>query len=331
MAGKRRFLRLSGVFLIALALLLGLYTVIAYLGWQSGQTLRVERIQQEQATAIETQVAHAREEIAAGNYRLALRRLEWVLEKEPDSASALALQEEARQALDASSAATPTTAPTLPATATVAQAGLTPTPSAGEAPVQALRALEVLVEEESWQEAIPALIAFQSEYPAYERRKSDRLLYEAYIGRGVELLYGERVELGLYYLAQAEALGDLPQEVLDQRQWAKLYLSGIAYYGVNWDVAIANFRDLCLAAPFYQNSCERLRTALIASADQYAFNQDWCPAESLYAEAYRLENGGGVGDKLGEARAGCENATPTATAPITGTVPVTDSLRLPER
>ena len=323
MAGKSRFLRLSGFVLISLALLLGLYTIVAYLAWQSGQTLRAERIEEDRESALETQVVRAREEIVAGNYRLALRRLEWVLEREPGHQEAIALQAEAQRSLVLSSASTPTSAPTIPATATITLAGITPTASAGEAPVDAFRALQVLVEEEAWQEAIPALIAFQSEYPAYERRQTDQLLYEAYIGRGLELLYGERVELGLYYLAQAESLGDLPQDVLDQRQWAKLYLSGIAYYGVNWGVAVANFRDLCLAAPFYQNSCDRLRSALIASGDQYAFAQDWCPAETLYAEAYRVEDGGELGDKLAEAREGCQNATPTATAPLT------DTLRIP--
>ena len=319
MADNSRFLRLSGFFLITLALLLGLYTFIAYLGWESGQTLRVERIAEERAAALETQVAHAREDVESGNYRLALRRLEWVLEKEPGYDGALALQEEAQQALAEDSVPTPTAEPTAPATATLTPAG-GPTPAAGDAPVEAFRALQALVEEEAWQRAITGLADFQSKYPEYERRESDRLLYEAYIGRGVELLYGERVELGLYYLAQAETLGDLPQEVLDQRQWAELYLSGIAYYGVNWGVAVSNFRDLCLAAPFYQNSCDRLHTALIALADQYAFAQDWCPAESFYAEAYRLESAGGLGDKLSDAREACQNATPTATAPITNTL-----------
>jgi hypothetical protein len=325
MAGKNRFLRLSGFFLIALALLLGLYTLVAYLGWQSGETLRVERIQTERTTALETQVAHARDEIAAGNYRLALRRLAWVLEMEPGHTDARSLQEEAERALASSSVPTPTSAPTGSPTATLTPAGLTPTPVDDDAPAEAFQALEAMVEAEAWEDAIVALVDFQSEYPNYERRESDRLLYEAYIGRGIELLYGERVELGLYYLAQAEILGDLPQEVRDQRQWARLYLNGIAYYGVNWNVAIFNFRELCLAAPFYQNACERLHTALIAYADQFAFGQDWCSAESFYAEAYRLERGDGLGEKLSEAREGCQNATPTATAPLTDTLRFPDS------
>ena len=322
MDGRRRFLRLSGFALILLAVLIGLYTLIAYLGWQSGETLRAERAQTERAAALETQVTRAREEIEAGNYRLALRRLEWVLENNPDYPEASALQEEAQQALDAASAPTPTLPATVAATATTPPDDRDTTPAA-DAPVAEFRALEALLAEEEWEEAITAITRFQGEFPEYERRDTDRLLFEAYLGRGVELLYGERVELGIYYLDQAEALGNLPQEALDQRQWAELYLNGMAYYGVGWGVSIANFRELCLAAPFYQNACDKLYTGLVAYADQYAARQDWCPAESFYAEAYRLESGNTLSDKLAQARAGCEDATPTATAPTTGTVPIT--------
>lgn len=322
MDGRRRFLRLSGFALILLAVLIGLYTLIAYLGWQSGQTLRADRAQAERAAALETQILRAREEIEAGNYRLALRRLEWVLENDPSYPEASALQEQAQQALDAASAATPTLPATVAATATTPPGDPVTTPGA-DAPVAEFRALEALVAEEEWEEAITAITRFQAEYPEYERRETDRVLFEAYIGRGVELLYGERVELGIYYLDQAEMIGDLPQEALDQRQWAELYLNGMAYYGVGWGVSIANFRELCLAAPFYQNSCDKLYTGLVAYADQYAARQDWCPAESFYAEAYRLESGNTLADKLAQAREGCENATPTATAPTTGTVPIT--------
>lgn len=329
MPANRRVIRLAGFLLIALALLLGLYTLVGYLAWQSGESLRAERVQEERASALATQVTRAREEIERGNYRLALRRLEWVLEQDPAYPRAAALREVAQSALDRDSVPTPTLPPTSAAPATATPAAAVTSPSA-EAPVEAFRALEALVEGEQWAEAITALTAFQGEFPNYQRRQTDRLLYQAYIGRGVELLYGERVELGLYYLAQAESLGDLPQEVRDQRQWAQLYLGGIAYYGVNWDVAIANFRDLCLAAPFYQDACTKLRTALVAYGDQFAVAQDWCPAESFYAEAYRVDGGRDLTEKLGQAREGCAGATPTASAPLTGTLPLSNTLPSPE-
>jgi hypothetical protein len=143
------------------------------------------------------------------------------------------------------------------------------------------------------------------------------------MAQGVSLLYGDQVELGLYYLEQAERLGNLPQDVRDQRQWAELYLGGIGYFGVNWDVTLFYFRDLCLAAPFFHDACAKLYEALVAYGDQYAVQRDWCPAEALYQEAYRQDATGAVSQKLREAREGCASATPTPTTPISGTVPVT--------
>jgi hypothetical protein len=81
---------------------------------------------------------------------------------------------------------------------------------------------------------------------------------------------GEQVELGMYYLSQARRLGDLTTEALDYEMWAELYLQGIAFYGTNWDASAYYFRNLCLAAPFFHDSCERLHEVLVAYGDQYA-------------------------------------------------------------
>lgn len=320
-------LRLLGMGLILVALLLGAYTLAAYLGWQSGEELRTQQVTSERQEQIETQMTRARDEIEGGNYRLALRRLEWVLEQDPTYPGARGLHDVAQEALEedlARSAGGPESGtPSLSAVTPMGTRVTEGEEDEGEAPAQALRRLEGLVEDEMWQEAVSAIIAFRRDYPDYERRRTDALLFEAYVGRGVELLYADRVELGIYYLSQAQELGDLPAEVQDQRQWAELYLLGIAYFGVNWNVAISNFRDLCLAAPFYQDSCEHLREALVAGGDQVAAEGEWCPAESLYREAYQLDEGAELAEKLEQARTSCLEATPTPAAPITPTIPTT--------
>lgn len=318
----RRWLRLLGMGLILIALILGFYTLAAYLGWQSGQELRAERVSRERQEQMATQVARAQEEIEGDNLRLALRRLEWVLEQDPDFPGARTLYDEAQAALgeDSTPASGDPGTPSPSATPTVTPVAENEEDGDGS-PTRALRRLERLVEEEAWQEAVSAIIDFQNDYPEYERRRSDALLFQAYIGRGVELIYTDRVELGIFYLSQAQELGDLPAEVKDQRNWAELYLAGIAYFGVNWNVAISNFRDLCLAAPFYQDSCVHLREALVASGDRYAVQREWCPAESNYREAYRLEESSDLAEKLDQARLGCREATPTPTTPMTPTTP----------
>lgn len=325
MERRQRRLRIVGLALIVIALLLGVYITVAYLAYQSGQELQATRVEQTRTAAIAVQVERAREEIAEGNHRLAVRRLAWVLEREPENALAVELLAEAQAA-----GATPT-APgqtgTPEATPTGEPADGTPEADETEA-ARELSRLANLVKAEEWDEAIAGLLALQNSYPDYERRRSDELLQDAYTGLGLEELYGEQVELGMYYLGLADGLGTLPQEVRDQMLWAELYLGGMAYYGVNWDVSLFYFRQLCPAAPFYQGACQKLVTILMQAGDSFAAQQDWCPAESYYQEAASVPGAENISQKLGQARQGCADATPTPSGPLTDTLPVTGTLPL---
>jgi hypothetical protein len=237
------------------------------------------------------------------------------LAREPNNAEALSLQQEIERQL-AAPTATPRPTPTEPALAE----------DEDDERARAFQRLERLVEDGAWTDAISAIITFQSAEPNYRRQDTDRMLYESYLNLGQELLAGDQVELGLNYLSLAEELGDLPQDVEDQRLWAELYLVGIAYYGVNWATSIAYFRDLCAAAPFYQDACQKLREALIAYGDAYVANLDWCPAEALYSEAARLDGDATLPGKLTEASQMCLEATPTPSAPITATEGISGTL-----
>jgi hypothetical protein len=139
---------------------------------------------------------------------------------------------------------------------------------------------------------------------------------------GLEYIQGDQIELGINYFAQAEKLGDLPQEALDYWLWAELYLQGMGYYGVNWGVSTSFFRDICLAAPFFQGSCDKLFDSLVAHGDQYLVVRDYCPAVERYREARLQNRNPELDEKLGQAMQGCAEATPTPAA-ITNTIPVT--------
>ncbi|HSO27543.1 MAG TPA: hypothetical protein VLS48_05695 [Anaerolineales bacterium] len=324
---SRRFIRLLGLLLIILSVLLGWYLLIVYLGWQNGQVL----LEEKRVTSLNEQIANqlelAQQDVAEAKYRLAQRRLEWVLEHDPNQTAARTLLTEIEVRQNVQSTPAPQTTPTptpipLP----------TPTPGLISDPGDELTRIQRLVANEAWEDVISALISFQLQYPSYERLETDRLKYEAYLARGLEMISGDKVELGMAYLDEAEKLGDLPQEALDYRLWAKLYLAGIAYYGVNWEIAALNFRELCLSAPFYQSACDRLIESLINLGDQYAYLQEWCPAESYYREASRW--GAAVNDQIGQAQAGCAAATPTPgaitdTLSITGTAPLSDTESAP--
>ncbi len=319
---RQLLFRILGVFFVGLALLVAVYGVVAYAAWQRGQTLRIENAEKALADELEHQLSIAREDVRAGKFTLALRRVDWVLEQDPANAEAVALRQEAQTGLNVR--LTPTVVPTPISSPT-------PTPEVEETIepseiASGFADLRNLMDAGEWKDAVSAIITFQANYPDYRRDETDSMLYEAYINLGLSLLETEQVELGLNYLEQAERLGNLPAEVEDQRTWAELYLLGIGTYGVNWETSLSYFRGLCAAAPFYQNSCGRLYQGLVAYGDQFAAAQDWCPAIGLYSEALRYDSQQTVSAKLQEARTNCLAATPTPGAVITDTVPSSDTV-----
>ncbi len=315
---KRRSVRIAGLLLIIFSVLVGWFLLVAFLGWQSGQ----QALQDKQLAQLERQITLAEENIAQGNYQLALTRLEWVLERDSGSTQALLLQEQALAGIGATPEPTPVTAVTVTPASTRLP---TATPGSIGSPSDELLRIQRLVATKYWEEALPALIAFQQQFPSFEREETDQLLYDVYMNYGLDLITGEKVELGIYYLTQAQRLGNLPQSARDYQTWAELYTQGISFYGVNWDASAYYFRDLCLAAPFYQSSCDHLFTALVSLGDQYAFAQDWCPAQNLYDEASSYQTTAELNNKRTEAQENCLLATPTPSEPITDTVPITDT------
>lgn len=316
-APRRPLVRILGILLIVVSVVAAIYLVVAYLAWEDGRALRDERSATLQAQQLEHQIELAQDDIAGGSYTLALDRLDWILERDPGNSTAEALRQQAEAALR--TALTPDAPPTA-----TPRPEPTPTPGAIADPAEELARLQRLHDRQEWERLVQDTLVFQRQLPEYERLETDGLLYDGYLNLGLTAVQGtaDEVEKGLYYLAQAETLGNLPQEGLDYRFWAELYLEGIAYYGVNWGVASSVLRELCLSAPFYQGACDKFFDSLVNYADQFAFAQDWCPAVDLYREARQVGNAPGLSDKLNAAVEGCASATPTPAA-ITDTVPIT--------
>lgn len=307
-----------GLLLIIFSVMIGWFLLIAFLGWQSGQQV----LRDKQFAQLDRQIELAEADIAQGNFQLALTRLEWVLERDAKANGAQALREQALAGLGATPEPTPVTAVTVTPVSTRLP---TATPGVIDSPNDELLRIQRLVATKFWEEALPALLAFQQQFPSFEREETDQLLFDVYLNYGLDLITGEQVELGMFYLSQAQRLGDLPQSVIDYQTWAELYTQGISFYGVNWDASAYYFRDLCLAAPFYRSSCEQLFTVLVSLADQYAAAQDWCPAQEIYEEASQQQTTAVLIEKRTEAQEKCLLATATPSEPITDTVPISDT------
>ena len=313
----RMGVRLLGLALIVFSIVVATYLVVAFFAFESGRALRVEQETTSRVEQIDHQIILARDDVAQGSNNLALTRLEWVIAQDPANAEAIALRDQIITA-----AAEPTPSPTEETVAAEPESEAITTISDEEA-LPELRTIRRLVAGEQWEDALSSLLAFRQQYPDYERAETDQLLYDTYVALGLEYVNGDKIELGLNYFSQAERLGNLPQEALDYRIWADLYFQGVAYSGVNWDIAAGYWRDLCAAAPFFKDSCNRLDTALEGYGDQLAYLMDWCPAISVYQEAWNRRPSEMLENKIAQARAGCATATPiTSTVPLTGTLPI---------
>ncbi len=319
----RLAVRLLGLMLVLFSVFTATYLVVGYFALQSGREMRQEQEMTARADEVAHQIELARANQAEGSDNLALTRLEWVLERDSGNEEALALRQ---QLLDAEAQSTaPPTAPSTTATAPTPDATAVVDDSAAGTQLAAIRRL---VAAEDWEAALSQLLAFQHAYPDYQRGETDQLLYDSYLNLGLSYINTEKIELGLNYFAQAERLGNLPQEARDYRSWANLYFQAIAYSGVNWDIAAGYWRDLCSVAPFFQDACDRYNRALVGYGDQFAFNLDWCPAVDAYQAAWNRQPSELLDSKITQAIDGCASATAvpiTGTNSISGTVPITDT------
>lgn len=315
---RRRILAVLGSVFVVLAILLATYSLVFYAAWQRAEEERIEDEKRALFDELEKQMSLARADINEGNFELALRRLDWIIDLRPGYSGAAQLRDVARSSLSQSL--------TPEATAT-SRPPPTPTSSMNDVPDPAslFSELERIYQGEQWLSATTELAAFQVRFPNYNRRDTDRMLFNASINLGLELMQGDQIELGLFYISQAEELGALPQEVEDYRTWAELYLLGIGYFGVDWGQAIYYFRGLCSAAPYYQDSCTRLYESLIAYGDIYSASMEWCPAEELYFEAMLFNTNAALSQKHEGARTTCLEATPTPTVVVTSTVGITST------
>lgn len=320
-------LRIVGYTLVAFALLIAFYALIAFFAWQSGQAERAQRTETELRSAVERQFDLAAADVAAGNPDLAAQRINYLATLVPTDPRLLPLQatvaaQRAQSVGGAAASATPTaTATATPPTASGDNP--TATPPADPAPIVtldsdpavALAEIEAAIAAERWEDAIADLVAFQLAYPAYERYTTDTLLQEAYIGAGFYYTNRDRVSLGVTYFEQALKLGPIPDTARGQLNFSRAYLNALAYYGINWSIAIANLEQICPFAPQFQDSCARLVQARIAYGNQLMAAEQYCPAETQFAAALRVAESAEATSRLNAARGACASATPTPAYP----------------
>lgn len=300
-AEGRRMGWLQAILLILAGLLVVLlaYAMIVRSALQSGQALRAEWSQETRSADIDKQIYLAATDIWSGRKELAVQRLSWVLTETPNFPAV--------QATYQAALITPT--PTVTPTPITPTPTITPTPS--PAPADIFGEAETAFTQGDWELAINKLRYLLVLEPDYRAGDVQQMLYTAYLTLGSQLLAEDRLEEAIFYLDEAEAIGALPADILEERDKAMGYLRAISYWGVDWDRTIEELESLTYGTVAYRDVFSRLIEAHLTYGDTWAEVEEWCPASEQYAEAVRLLYDAESEQKRLDATLRCLDATPT--------------------
>jgi tetratricopeptide (TPR) repeat protein len=303
-SGRRAFpLRKLGLLGLALVLLLIVMLAgAAYAGYQAGQSQRETDWQATQAVEIEHQYDLGLADLAGGRYEVAVARFEYVLQLDPNHPEAGQKLAEAQASL----AATATPRPT----AATAEVTATPAATEDQAAANIFAEAEARLAEQDWDGVIEALTRLHSVDIDYEAVRADGMLFLALRNRGVARIQGDAMEAGMFDLDQAEAFGPLDSEALNLRAWARMYLAGRSYWGLDWFRTMEIFEELSLVAPYFRDTDRRLFESVWRYADQLVVAGDYCGAAERYERALLVRADDSVSAKLTAAQEGCANPPP---------------------
>jgi len=180
-------------------------------------------------------------------------------------------------------------------------AGPTPTPDLRDAETIFAEA-QTLLSAQNWDALLPSLDTLRKNFPDFHAIEVDRLYYIAYRNRGVQRIMppvGD-LERGIFDLNRAEQIGPLDETAEKVRQWAVWYIIGTSFWEVDWTQAVQYFEYLAGpagAAPqlhdtSFFSAIDRLTQAraglsleLIAQAERYARDKQWCAAADAMDQA----------------------------------------------
>lgn len=290
---KKFFQRRSSWFVAGILLSLAIILLGGLLGIPQGINDRVKMAEAQAAPKIQSQLDSAKLDIEEGRYEVALGRLDWILEEMSPYLSEEELAEVgelySQTLLRLSSSGTPTPEPSPTPTVPVN----TPTPDLrGEEDL--FTTAQEQIAAEAWDDAIQTLEALRQKNLDYKTIQVDGMLYVALRNRGVQKILAEgSLEPGIYDLTLAERFAPLDTTAEGFRTWARLYLTGASYWGVDWSQVVFFFEQVYPQLPNLRDgtnmtATERFRIGAIEYAYQLAAAGEYCEAQELFDRALAL-------------------------------------------
>ncbi len=272
---RKRRINLIWVFLGAL-LLVVLAGSIA--GYYSGISLHIAQQQANLLTFDLEQFQLAKTDIAAGQYRRAVERLDAVLKNEPDFPGAVDLKTQALAAMNATPTPLPTSTP-VPS----------PTPDAPRAEQMLAKAVQEFTDKK-YADMIGTLLKLKVEIPGFQPERVDGLLWVGLRYNGVYLIKEtNRLTEGMYYLDLAANYapldGDAEAQVRFATDFLALYQS--AYYWRNKDIEKSwkLFDQVMNIRPYYSDTLIADYADILVQNGDGLVNEHPCEAWWFYEQA----------------------------------------------
>jgi len=251
-----------------------------FFGSQEGQQLRDLEKNKTVLEHASTQYELGVRELEEGRFENARKRFEYVIQLMPTFPGA---QEKLTEVLIAQSIVnTPTPVPVPTMTATPDFRG-----------EQELfdQAWQYLVSEE-WDNAILTLEILRDKNLKFNPVAVDGMYYIALRNRGVQrILQDGSLEPGMYDLSLSERFAPLDNDADGYRVWARYYLTGASFWGIDWSQVVSIFAQIYPAFPNLRDSSgmtaqERYRMGLIKWGDALFLKEEYCLAEEKYLAAF---------------------------------------------
>jgi tetratricopeptide (TPR) repeat protein len=301
-------------FIVGILLVIIITAIGSYMGYQKGIQQRLDQQFSEIALIATTQFQLGLQDMQTGNFELARKRFEYVIQIDSKFPGA------AEKLVEVSIAMSRTETPTAAPSATPSVIPVTPTVDTRGAQ-QLFTEVVQLINNKEWQKALDTLEALRQNNKEYRTVEVDGLYYIVLRNLGVHkiLIEGE-LEQGIYDLALAERFGPLDAEAASYRTWAQYYTTGATFWQIDWSQVVRYFSEVYPALPNLRDggvngmtATERYRLGSIYYGDKLAAAGDFCKAKEQYQNALALSSDAAVQPTASYVTQKCEEATPTST------------------
>lgn len=296
----------------------------AWLGYNNGIQARLAAQQNQVILEATTQYQYALVDIQEDRLATARQRLEYVIQLDPTFPGAQEKLTEVMLQMAILLTPTPEPTPTIV---------VTPTPDFRS--VEDLYAqAQMQLRNKQWSDAIATANAIRSENAEWNTVQVDGIYYIALRNLGVQKILNEGdLEGGIYDLTLTQRFGPLDRDADGYRTWARYYLSGASFWGVDWKRVIDTFGEFYTIFPGLRDTSgitatERYRIANIRYGDQLASLGQYCDARPYYETGLSLSPDPVVQSTLEAVVQFCDNPPgeeedtpePPAVTPTTGVV-----------